>query len=72
MRQQKERVRWAQVRAGDFIPHPWPRYRIARDILVEVLTIRCENDMVVFSTLHGVEQRRVGSILVDVVRSPAP
>lgn len=71
MQQQNERMRWEQVQAGDFIIHPWPRYRIGKGTLIEVLAIRCENDVVVFSTIHGIDQRRVGSVLIEVVRPQA-
>ncbi|MGI4861003.1 MAG: hypothetical protein ACRYHA_29560 [Janthinobacterium lividum] len=69
MRQKRERLRWEQVRAGDFITHPWPRYRIAKGTLIEVLAIRCEDDVVVFSTVHGDDQRRASSGLIEVVRA---
>lgn len=60
-------VRWDEVKVGDLIEHPWPKYRNLVGSLLEVTSIELADQRVNFGTPAGGDSRSAAST-IEVTR----
>ena len=46
-------VRWDEVKVGDLIEHPWPKYRSLVGSLIDVTSVKHVGQEVIFGTPAG-------------------
>lgn len=67
MAKTKITVRWDEVKVGDLIAHPWPKYRNLVGSLIEITSVVVEGTRVNFETPAGGDSRSAESP-VEVTR----
>jgi hypothetical protein len=60
----KHTVRWDEVKVGDLVDHPWPKYRYLDGSLTEITSIEIDGSRVIFATQDGGGSSPVAGIIV--------